>query len=224
LKTDRIGIILCAALAIVLLTSGLALAKKSKGRTYTVTITNLTKAQVLTPPILVSHQGSFALFSPGELASDELAALAEGGNTLPLSALLGTREDIYDVVFTGDPILPGTSVTLEIKSRGSFNRLSLAGMLATTNDGFFAINGSIFPPLSQTLTAGAYDAGSEANTEACSDIPGPPCDPDSGNLRVTAGAEGFVHVHNGIHGTGDLNAANLDWRNPVAKIHIVKEE
>jgi hypothetical protein len=32
--------------------------------------------------------------------------------------------------------------------------------------------------------------------------------------------EGFVHVHAGIHGIGDLVAADRDWRNPVAQIAI----
>ena len=94
-------------------------------------------------------------------------------------------------------------------------------MLASTNDGFFALNSVDFPRHDQeTLTAVAYDAGSERNTEACSDVPGPLCPADSGNLRVIEGAEGFVHVHNGIHNLADLDAATLDWHNPVAKIVI----
>jgi hypothetical protein len=34
------------------------------------------------------------------------------------------------------------------------------------------------------------------------------------------GGEGFVHIHPGIHGIGDLIPAQRDWRNPVAKISI----
>jgi len=46
----------------------------------------------------------------------------------------------------------------------------------------------------------------------------PPC----GNkfFRDTAGAEGFVHVHSGIHGIGDLDPETLDWHNPVAEVTI----
>ncbi len=36
------------------------------------------------------------------------------------------------------------------------------------------------------------------------------------------GDEGYVHIHRGIHGVGDLVAAVHDWRNPVAKITITK--
>ncbi len=37
------------------------------------------------------------------------------------------------------------------------------------------------------------------------------------------GSEGFVHVHNGIHGICDLNDANMAWRNPVAQVTIKKK-
>jgi hypothetical protein len=65
----------------------------------------------------------------------------------------------------------------------------------------------------------AYDAGSEANTELCEHIPGPPC---GNQARMLTGAEGFVHVHRGIHGVGDLNEAAMDWNNPVVKVVIEK--
>jgi hypothetical protein len=34
------------------------------------------------------------------------------------------------------------------------------------------------------------------------------------------GGEGFVHVHRGIHGVGDLKPIGRDWRNPVATVSI----
>ena len=64
----------------------------------------------------------------------------------------------------------------------------------------------------------AYDAGSESNNEDCDFIPGPPC--DNPLVRDTANAEGYVHVHAGIHGVGDLVPATHDWRNPVAAISM----
>lgn len=210
-------VLLAILLSGIFITPALA---NDKGTSYKVTITNLTKKQVLTPPILVNHRNSFTLFTPTQPASAELAALAEGGDTQPLAAVLGTRSDVGAVVLASAPILPGTSITLEVNTKKRFNKLSLAGMLATSNDAFFALNSINVPRRGLKSTAVAYDAGSEANTELCSDIPGPPCAPDSGNQRVTAGAEGFVHVHNGIHGTGDLNAANMTWHNPVAMVVI----
>ena len=173
--------------------------------------------------MVISHNGGYKLFMVGESASNELAALAEGGDTGPLMAEQGTLDDVFDYVAGGGPIMPGHSMTIMVQTKGNYRNLSLAGMLASTNDAFFALKGIRVPEAgTKSRTAVAYDAGSEANTELCSDLPGPPCAEDSGNARVAAGAEGFVHVHNGIHGVGDLNQANMDWRNPVAKVVIKK--
>jgi len=211
------------AMLIGLLTGGVALAAGDYGKTLSVTITNLTKKQVLTPPVVISHNSDFKLFMIGQPAGDGLVAVAEGGDTLPLEAMLGTRDEVFDYMVGTGAIPPGTSQTIMIKTRGQYRDLSVVGMLASTNDAFFAIDGTEIPYWGmKSLTAVAYDAGSEANTELCSDVPGPPCAADSGNERVTAGAEGFVHVHNGIHGVGDLSEANMDWHNPVAKVVIKK--
>jgi hypothetical protein len=69
-----------------------------------------------------------------------------------------------------------------------------------------------------TVTAEGYDAGTEANSEDCAFIPGPPC----GNFgHNPAAPEGYVHVHAGIHiGGGGLTPATHDWRNPVAQVEI----
>ena len=63
-----------------------------------------------------------------------------------------------------------------------------------------------------------YDAGTETNDELCATVPGPACGGEA--LSPADSGEGFVSIHNGIHGMGDLNAALLDWRNPVAKVTI----
>jgi hypothetical protein len=182
------------------------LANIRDGQVYAVTLTNLTKQQVLTPPLLLSHKDSFKLFTLAQPANAEPAALAEGGNTQPLTALLGARDDVLDLVVASEPILPGSSITLEISSKGDFNYLSLASWWSPPTTVFFAINGSkLAKNGSRTLTAVAYDAGS--------DLSGPPC-----------GAEGFAHVHKGIHGTADLNPATLAWHNPVVKIEITRSK
>ena len=94
-------------------------------------------------------------------------------------------------------------------------------MLVTTNDAFFAGKNIWLPGRDKVMVQTvAYDAGSEENTEECNDIPGPPCGAPP-NLNPTEGAEGFVHVHAGIHGIGsEVTPAERDWNNPVAKITI----
>ncbi len=47
--------------------------------TYEVTIHNLTRGQLITPPLVVVHDSSTSLFSVGHPASMELATLAEEG-------------------------------------------------------------------------------------------------------------------------------------------------
>lgn len=67
--------------------------------------------------------------------------------------------------------------------------------------------------------------GSERSDELYASIPGPDffeCGGPGGGAQVEGGEEGFVHVHSGIHGVGDLEPAERDWRNPVACISITR--
>jgi hypothetical protein len=62
------------------------------------------------------------------------------------------------------------------------------------------------------------DAGTEANTELCAHIPGPPC--HNSGVRVPEGAEGEIHLHPGIIGVGDLDPVEWDWTNPVVFVTV----
>jgi hypothetical protein len=209
------------------LTCGLSFADEEryrKAKKYEITITNLTRGQIFSPPIVIAHDSNFSLFRLGEPASDQLAALAEGGATGPLVDLI---DDRYPTAVFDGAILPGhsESVILKISKRNRARLISAAAMLISTNDAFLAVrNAWFYGKRNINLKASAYDAGSEQNTEACEDIPGPPCGP---NDHPDVEAEGYVHIHAGIHGTNpegtsesDLNPAMHDWNNPVAKITI----
>lgn len=186
---------------------------------YAVTVTNLTRGQILSPPLVIAHDSHFKLFTLGEAASAELAALAEDADASGMMALLGTLPQVFDFELGGGPVLPGEFVTVEIETRGRYRDITVAGMLVTTNDAFFAGSTSMLPrDRSASLTAIAYDAGSEGNTESCEHIPGPPCNHPM--VPATEAAEGFVHVHAGVHGGGDLAAAEFDWRNPTAYVTV----
>lgn len=191
-------------------------------RLYDVTVTNLTPGQSFTPILVASHRASISLFSAGAPASAELATLAEGGDTAPLAALLAGSGQSFDIQTTAGLLAPGQSVTVRLKTRGHFDRISLASMLIPTNDSFIAINGVERPDgrAAMTLDMPAYDAGSEPNDELCANIPGPVCGGAGGS--PAAGGEGFVHVSRGIHGVGDLSAAQYDWRNPAVRVQIVR--
>ncbi len=213
-----------AAVALLLLLgSSVAEAEHGKVREYEVTVTNLTKGQVFSPPLLVTHRRSIALFDLGAPASDPLAILAEDGDATPLAELLATLPAASFVETAPAGLPPGASATYVIQARPYRDVLSLASMLVNTNDAFVALDSERLPRrrgATRHYIAAAYDAGSEANNEDCAFVPGPACPADSGNARAVDGAEHFVHIHNGIHAIADLSASAYDWRNPVATISI----
>lgn len=192
---------------------------------YEVTVTNLTRGQQFTPILAASHKTGVSLFTLGAPASTQLAILAEEGATGPLTTLLEGMPEVKDVVSSIGLLNPGSSVTLTVQAGGNFNHLSVAAMLIPTNDGFFALNGVMGPTGDKKLTffSVAYDAGSERNDELCASIPGPTfveCGGPGGGGQPAGGEEGYVHIHAGIHGVGNLNGSERDWRNPVAKITV----
>ena len=149
----------------------------------------------------------------------ELAYLAEDANTEPLTDSLKTQSSVFNFTVGEGVILPGDSATVEIKTKSGFRLVSAAAMLVTTNDAFMSVRG-VYARSGETtvVNATAYDAGSEDNSEDCAYIPGPPC--GNGGVRDTDGAEGYVYIHSGIHGIGDLEPAEFDWGNPVATVKI----
>ena len=197
----------------------------SSEQRFLVTVTNLTRGQQFTPLLVATHREGVRLFRLGSPASSELAVLAEEGNTAPLTALLSANPAVFDVVTVGPLLDPGASRTVEVRTHGPFDHVSVAAMLIPTNDGFFAVNGLAGPHGNRVVVFGspAYDAGSEVNDELCASIPGPffdECGGPGGGGAPAGGEEGFVHIHAGIHGIGDLTAARRDWRNPVALIEV----
>ena len=185
---------------------------------FDVTIYNLTKGQIISPPVVAAHDPSVAIFRVGDPPSDELAALAEDADAVGLVALLQSVG--ADVAQGGDVIPPGGHATIRIEVSKGNRVLSAVGMLVTTNDAFFGLNSQRLRRRSQTTRVPAYDAGSEANNESCDFIPGPPC--GKAGVRDTEDAEGFVHIHNGVHGITEegLVPSRDDWRNPVAQITV----
>ncbi|MCB1036530.1 MAG: spondin domain-containing protein, partial [Acidobacteria bacterium] len=170
-KTRRILILsLLALLAVV------PVAFSQGGNVYEVTLTNLTANQIISPPILVSHSFRTRLFTPGRPASPELAAVAEDADASGLLAALASNPEVLDFAQADGVLMPGQSVTLVVRVAGRFRRLSAVGMLVTTNDAFFGLSNFRLDPQSDNfnLEVPAYDAGTEANTESCDDIPGPP--------------------------------------------------
>ena len=200
-------------------------AVEARGKRFEVTITNLTRGQQFTPILVASHRAGVRLFDAGSPASAELALVAEEGNTGPLANALLSMPEVKDVQSSGALLNPGASVTVTVDAPDPFRRVSVVAMLIPTNDAFFSVTDVSGPNGSRVTTvySPAYDSGTEVNDELCSSIPGPffeECGGPGGGGAVSGGEEGYVHIHAGMHGIGDMDPARRDWRNPVARIVI----
>lgn len=186
---------------------------------YKVTVSNLTPGQPFAPVMAAIHRSGISIFETGQEPSDELAMLAEAGNGQPMADELLTMRGVSDAqISTTGLTFPGKSTTVMVSATRGAEKVSVGAMLGATNDAFFAINDMSLPKGRHVATylANAYDAGSETNDELSSTVAGLGGEGYSPNDS----GEGFVHIHGGVHGVGDLVAATRDWRNPVAKIVI----
>jgi hypothetical protein len=191
---------------------------------FQVTITNLTYSINFTPILVASQRRPVDIFEAGTPASDDLSAIAEGGDVGPLTTTLNHDHDVIDVQNSGGLLRPGESVTVIVSGDRGARYISVASMMLPTNDGFIGLDSAEVSRRGEAVFySPGYDAGSEANDELCSNIPGPTCDgagPSPGSDNP--GDENYVHIHRGIHGIGDLAADRYDWRNPVARITVMR--
>jgi len=207
------------------------------GKTYKVTITNLTAGQPITPPILITHTSRTQIFTVGEEASEGIQQIAENGNSAPLLDALSNDSQVHEVVAGMAPLVPandpgetgfGSSETFTITAQGRARYLSFASMLICTNDGFTGLDSISLPRYKKTVYARAYDARTEMNTEDLADIV-PPCqgligvsseDMGTGMSNPVLAEKGIVIPHAGINGGIDLFPEVHGWGDPVIKIEI----
>jgi hypothetical protein len=204
--------------------------------TYEITISNIASgAQFLTPPIVALHQGAENIFTVGKAASFELKEIAENGNLAPMEQALDASLHVSEwVKVTGPtipPVLPGESVTVSLTAQPGSNFVSFASMLICTNDGFTGVDGLKLPKkIGQEVEQylGAYDAGTEINTEDFADMV-PPCQGLSGVMSDDEGTgasnpdlaeNGVIDHHPGIVGGVDLVPEVHGWNDPIATITV----
>lgn len=209
--------------AAALITGGtMALSQGALAASYEVTIFNATKGQPQAPGLVIVHDSDYSLFEIGDAPAFELATMAETGNPGPLEGTVPMGNDTVLVFGAhGGIALPSESNSETIESDGGY--LTAVGMLAATNDAFYAVRGVKLPD-SGTITvyAPAYDAGSEVNNEKSGDVPASKLG-NSKDAGTDAGdGEGFIHVHNGIFDVGQLKPSVHGWNNPVVAITIEK--
>jgi hypothetical protein len=114
-------------------------------------------------------------------------------------------------------ILPGMSYSKIIKGPRKL-KLTLASMLAKTNDAFIAkknISLNLEKGRKKTVLLYTYDAGAEINNESKDFIPA------FGAVQMgTEKSEGFVHFHPGISGDADLESVTDSFAPIAAKVVI----
>jgi hypothetical protein len=223
----------------------LVLAAPASGRSYDVTIRDLTDGQPLTPPVVATHVGKHPIFEVGQPASVGVREIAENGNNAPLLAQLDADpfNQISRFKQAGDgPLVPAgkpgsamfdDKVSFTISGSRRADRLSFVSMLVCTNDGFTGADSIKLPAAKGDKVSKAtngYDAHTEMNTEDYADIV-PPCQSligdDAGENDAGTGVSnpalaegGVIRHHRGIQGTDDLDPAIHGWTDPVARIKI----
>jgi len=195
-----------------------------QGKSYQVTVTNLTKGISFTPLLAATHQQSLSLFQLGDAPSQNIIDIAEGGDISGLTEQLNGADNVFDTTASAGLLGPGMSVDLEVNAAGRYRQISLIAMALPTNDTLVALRGMALPKRrhqSVTYYMQAYDGGSETNDELCANIPGPHC--GGAPFSPEDQGEGYIYPSPAIHGEADLSRAAYNWHGPVAKVTIVRK-
>lgn len=194
---------------------------------YQVSITNLTYGQPFSPPAFIL-QGDMPMWEIGQPASEGLERLAEGGD----SDMLRMGTGVLAAKAADGPVAPGMTamLALDVEQHSDLHG-SVLTMLVNTNDGFTGLNNIALANMavgeSQSWDVNAYDAGTEANTEAMGTMPGPA---DGGvGFDATRDDVNFVAMHPGVVSKDDgLDSSVLTqaqrFDNPVARITVTRTE
>jgi hypothetical protein len=187
-------------------------------------VSNLSNAQPFSPLTVMLHDTG-EVWGVGDSASDALEQIAESGNN---SALMNSSFVIESA--SNGAVLPhGQTATVTISNDSESKYISLVTMLVNTNDAFSGLNKIDISQLAmnQSLkyTPGAYDAGTEANSEAAGTIPGPA---DGGEgFNASRDDLNIVTMHSGIISRDDglvdsvLNNEHK-FDNPVMAVTITR--
>ena len=192
---------------------------------YSVTVTNLTYDQPLSPVALTLH-GDAKMWEVGQKASIALENLAEGGDNL---AFLALTSNIATISSEGS-VPPGASVTLDITTTDAMaTYFTVATMLVNTNDAFSGLTGVDISTLAidqeKSWNLNVYDAGTELNNEAAGTIPGPAdggvgFDAARNDIDLVGYHSGIVSKDDGLSSSVLTQAHRFD--NPAVKLTITR--
>jgi len=170
---------------------------------FTVTLTNTSDSQPMTPPVVILHDApednnGFLWFEVGQPAIGEVVMIAEDGLFMPLLEVAQSQGFVsaagpafVDPVAPG-PVLPGQTATVTLDSAAEGQVMTIVTMVVCTNDGFTGV--SARPLAEETVLAPIYDAGSESNVEML-DYWVPPC--GGGDENIGDEENGAIAAHPG---------------------------
>jgi len=199
--------------------------------TYQVTVYNLTNGQPFTPLGVVVHESGYMPWQLGEAVSIGLETLAEAGD--PSGFLTEADADAAVAISassSGGPFGPGSSKMVSITVDHSASlQLSVASMLANTNDAFTGVRnwdiGDLAVGDSVSTMAHVFDAGTETNAETMGTMPGPAANGEGFN--VARELLNKLPIHGGVVTMDDgLTTSALDeshrWLGQAAKVVVTR--
>jgi len=202
--------------------------------TYDVTVYNLTSGQPLTPLGVVVHEPAYMPWELGETVGAGLEMLAEEGDASDFLNEANADAAVVTSVSSGNMAFgPGSSKTVTVTVDHSTSlQLTVASMLANTNDAFTGVRnwniGELAVGDSASTMTRVYDAGTEANTETAASMPGPAADGEGFNVarddlldRLTVHG-GVVTADDGLT-TSALNESHR-WLGQAAKVVVTRTQ
>lgn len=206
--------------------------------TYQVTVHNLTNGQTLTPLGVVIHESGYQPWMLGDAVSVGLETLAESGATTAFLAEADANAAVaMSAGSTSGGFGPGTSqmVSITVDHTASL-QLSVASMLADTNDAFTGVRnwdiGTLAMGDSASTMTYVFDAGTEANTETADTMPGPVAQMAGGmaeGFNATRETLNKLTIHSGVLTTDDgLETSALNeshrWLGQAAKVVVTRTQ
>ncbi|NOX92987.1 MAG: hypothetical protein GXP18_11220 [Gammaproteobacteria bacterium] len=203
--------------------------------TYDITVYNLTNNQPLTPLGIVVHGSAYMPWKLGEPVSTGLEMLAEAGDTTNfLNEANADAAVVTSASSNNGPFGPGSSETVSITVDHSASlQLTVASMLANTNDAFTGVRnwsiGGLAVGDSASTMARVYDAGTEANSETAVSMPGPAAMGEGFNITRDDDLVDRLTIHSGVVTADDgLMTSALDeshrWLGQAAKIVVMRTQ
>lgn len=193
--------------------------------TYSISFTNLSIGQPMTPPVAAIHDPAVTLFEIGTAASTQLQEIAENGNNTPMVELANSLSEVtaagaalVDAANPG-PVQPGETATVTLTTDAAGQVFSAVAMVVCTNDGFTGTNSLPLPTGDEAVSVEVlpYDAGTEVN-ELNADYWVPPCGGSGDNLHTDEG--GVTAAHPGQTGVGNFDFAGTD---AIMRIEISRQ-